>query len=156
MTILCGCFTAIVFTVRVGFVRQYSFVLRRVYNKIVLQFASVSMLEVKTSGRLHQIMVSTISDCVMFFYWGSSNLVLFLQREFRPLCAACWPRECWIKRLFKTCTHGMYGACWFYVVELWVLGTWKMKQRLLQRIELCRCVWEHRLSLKCRFYIGLK
>lgn len=89
MAILHGCFPAIIFTVRVDFVRQYYFVLKRVYNKIVSQFTSISMLEVKTSGRLHQIMVSMISHCVMFLYWGKSNLVVLLQGEFlfRPPCA---------------------------------------------------------------------
>lgn len=81
MTILHGCFPAIIFTVRVNFVRQYYFVLRRVYNKIVSGFTSVSLLEVKTSDRLRLIMVFMISHCIMFLYWGKSNLAV-LQREF--------------------------------------------------------------------------
>lgn len=89
MAKLRGCFPAIIFTLRVDFVRQYYFVLKRVYNKIVSQLTSVSMLEAKTSGKRHQIMVSKISHCVMFLYWGKRNLVVLLQREFlfRPLRA---------------------------------------------------------------------
>lgn len=156
MTKLWGCFPAIIFTVRVDFAKQYYYVWERVYNKILSHVTSISMLQAKTSGKLHQIMVSTVSHCVMFLYWGKCNLVALLQREFlfRWLCCVCRPRGCWKYQFSRPvligCVEIVDFVWWNY--GCLALGKW----RLLQRKELCRCVWELRLSLKCPFYIVLK
>jgi len=81
--------------------------------------------------------------CIAFLSWGKSNLVVPLQREFVRIsvCCVCRPRECPTERLvFQVLLSSIVMCFLIFVVELWVLDTGKIKQKLLQRAVLYICV----------------